>query len=169
MFKKGEYVVCNNIGVCLVEEITMKDMNGEEQEKPYYILKPIDSMDSKIYSAVDNKKMAMRKIITKEQVPELMEELASLSILLVENEKRREEVYKQILHKGECIGWAQIIKTVYCRKKEKAIQGKKITTTDTKYLKMAENYLYNELGICMKVTPKEVRAHILNEIGVEAI
>ena len=42
MFEKGEYIVCNNIGVCLVEDVTQKDMDGNIQEKLYYILQPLD-------------------------------------------------------------------------------------------------------------------------------
>ena len=169
MFEKGEYIVCNNIGVCLVEDVTEKNINGIEQEKLYYILQPVNSLDSKIYSAVDNKKMAMRRIISKEKVSDLMKKLSDLETLSIDNEKNREEVYKQTLHKGECMGWAQIIKTVYCRKKEKAEQGKKITTTDTKYLKMAEDYLYHELAVSMNVKPIEVKERILNEIGMESV
>lgn len=169
MFEKGEYIVCNNIGVCLVEDVTSKDMDGVVQEKLYYILQPLDSIDSKIYSSVDNQRMAMRKVISCDEIPELMEGIGEVDILSVDNEKRREEIYKETLHKCECIGWAQIIKTVYSRKKEKASQGKKITTTDTKYLKMAENYLYHELAVSMNLKPIEVKERILNEIGIENV
>lgn len=167
VFEKGEYIVCNNIGVCLVEDVTPKDMDGIMQEKLYYILQPLDSIDSRIYSAVDNQKMAMRRIISNQEVGGLLDELREIEVLSVENEKRREEVYKETLYKCECIGWAQLIKTIYCRKKEKASQGKKITTTDTKYLKKAEDYLYHELAVSLNLKPIEIKERILGEIGVE--
>lgn len=167
MFKKGEYIVCNNIGVCLVEDVTQKDMDGNIQEKSYYILQPLESLDSKIYSAVDNQKMVMRRIISNDEVSVLMDKLGEIDVLSVDNEKRREEIYKETLHECNCIGWAKIIKTIYQRKQEKATQGKKITATDTKYLKMAEDYLYHELSISMKMEPIEVRERVLSEIGIE--
>ncbi|MBE6024906.1 MAG: CarD family transcriptional regulator [Cellulosilyticum sp.] len=169
MFEKGEYIVCNNIGVCLVEDVTPKDMDGVVQERLYYILQPLDSVDSKIYSSVDNKKMAMRKVISSREGNRLLGSLEDIETLDIEFEKRREEIYKTTLHKCECTGWLQIIKTVYLRKKEKISQGKKITATDTKYLKKAEEYLYRELSISMELQPIEVKERILNQIGVANI
>lgn len=167
MFEKGEYIVCNNIGVCLVEDITPKDMDGVKQEKLYYILQPLDSLDSKIYSAVDNTKMVMRRIISSDEVTSLLGELSDIDVLDVDNEKRREEIYKETLYQCDCVGWAKIIKTIYYRKKEKASQGKKITTTDSKYLKKAEDYLYHELAVSMHLEPIDVKERVLNEIGIE--
>lgn len=169
MFEKGEYIVCNNIGVCLVEDVTKKNMDGIPQDKVYYILQPLDCRDSKIYSAVDNQKMTMRRILSMEEVAKLMGKLSDMDVISVDNEKRREEIYKKTLQQCECISWAKLIKTIYCRKKEKMSQGKKITATDTKYLKKAEDYLYHELAISMKLEPMEVKKQILSEIGIENI
>ena len=167
MFAKGEYIVCDNIGVCLVEDVTKQDMNGVDQNQLYYVLQPVDCKDSKIYSAVDNDKIAMRKVISYDEVHKLMERLGNISPIEINDEKKREEVYKQALKPCECIGWARLIKTIYSRKEVKAKQGKKITTTDTKYLKRAEDFLYQELAISMKLEPIEVKERILNEIGIE--
>lgn len=167
IFEKGEYIVCNNVGICLVKDVTPKDMDGVMQEKLYYILQPLDSVNSRIYSAVDNEKMAMRRVISNEEVENLLDEMKEIEILSVDNEKRREEIYKETLHKCECIGWAQLIKTIYCRKKEKASQGKKITTIDSKYLKKAEDYLYHELAISLNLEPIDIKERVLDEIGIE--
>ena len=113
--------------------------------------------------------MAMRRIISNEEVASLMEKLSEIDVLSVDNEKRREEIYKETLHQCDCIGWAKIIKTIYQRKQEKIAQGKKITATDTKYLKMAEDYLYHELSVSMQIKPIDVRERVLSEIGIENV
>ena len=41
MFEKGEYVVCGNKGVCVVEDVTTLNISGIDQERKYYILKPV--------------------------------------------------------------------------------------------------------------------------------
>mgnify|MGYP001039301498 FL=1 len=41
MFEIGEYVVCGNKGVCLIQEITTLRMSGVVQNRKYYILKPV--------------------------------------------------------------------------------------------------------------------------------
>lgn len=167
MFAKGEYVVCPNIGVCLVEDVTKQDMNKVEQSQLYYVLQPVDCKESKIYSAVDNDKMLMRKVISYDEVPQLIDGLRNISPIEINDEKKREEVYKEALKPCECIGWARLIKTIYDRKEVKAKQGKKMTATDTKYLKKAEDFLYQELAISMKLEPTQVKERILNEIGIE--
>ncbi|MBQ1275104.1 MAG: hypothetical protein U0L26_12910 [Cellulosilyticum sp.] len=113
--------------------------------------------------------MAMRKIISNEEGNDLLDELSGIDVLDVDNEKKREEIYKETLHQCQCIGWAKMIKTIYYRKQEKANQGKKITATDTKYLKMAEDYLYHELSISMQLETISVKERVLNEIGVGSI
>lgn len=167
MFAKGEYIVCHNIGVCLVEDITKQDMNEVDQNQLYYVLQPVDCKDSKVYLAVDNDKIAMRKVISYDEVHKLMERLGNISTIEINDEKKREEVYRQILKPCECIEWARLIKTIYFRKELKARQGKKITATDTKYLKRAEDFLYQELAISMKLEPIEVKERVLNEIGIK--
>lgn len=164
MFEKGEYIICNNVGVCRVEDITSKDMM---QDKLCYILQPLDLLDSKIYSAVDNQKMAMRRILSKDEISNVLDQLGGIDVLSVDNEKKREEVYKETLYKCDCIGWAKIIKTIYIRKKEKAKQGKKMTAVDSKYLKKAEDFLYREIAISMELEPDDAKERVLNEIGVE--
>lgn len=164
MFEKGEYIICNNVGVCRVEDITSKDMM---QDKLCYILQPLDLLDSKIYSAVDNKKMAMRRILSRDEISTVLDQLGDIDVLSVDNEKKREEVYKETLYKCDCIGWAKIIKTIYTRKKEKAKQGKKMTAVDSKYLKKAEDFLYREIAISMELEPDDAKERVLSEIGVE--
>ena len=41
MFSIGEYVICGNKGVCVVENITTLDINGVDKLRQYYILKPV--------------------------------------------------------------------------------------------------------------------------------
>ena len=120
MFEKGEYIVCHNIGVCLVENVTKQDINQVNEDELYYVLQPMDSKDSKIYSAVNNEKMAMRKVIPYEEVHKLMEQLGNIMPIEIIDEKKREEVYKDALYQCECIEWARLIKTIYYRKEEKA-------------------------------------------------
>ena len=43
-------------------------------------------------------------------------------------------------------GWVRIIRTLYRRNEERAAAGKKTINMDERYMKMAKNWLYGELG-----------------------
>lgn len=164
MFEKGEYIIYNNAGVCRVDDIAISD---QMQDRLCYILQPLDVLDkSKITLAVDNQKMVVRRISSQDEISSMLDQLSDIDILNVENEKKREDVYKEALYKCECIGWAKIIKTIYTRKKEKAKAGKKMTAIDSKYLKKAEDFLYREIAVSMNLEPDDAKERVLNEIGV---
>ena len=44
MFKIGDYVICSNKGVCVVENITTLNISGVDKEREYYILKLIEAI-----------------------------------------------------------------------------------------------------------------------------
>ena len=72
MFEIGEYVVCGNNGVCLIQEITTLRMSGVDQNRKYYILKPVYSAGSTIYVPVDALQSSMRRILSKEEATVLL-------------------------------------------------------------------------------------------------
>ena len=43
---------------------------------------------------------------------------------------------------------------------QRSAQGKKITSTDEKYLKMAEDYLYSELEILLEIPKSQMEQYI---------
>ena len=67
VFQKGEYVIHGSNGVCLVTDITHLDMPGSDRKRLYYVLQPLNVRDSRIYSPVDNTKVLMRKILSREE------------------------------------------------------------------------------------------------------
>ena len=42
MFKKGEYVIYGNAGVCQIIDISTLNMHGAPKDKLYYILEPVN-------------------------------------------------------------------------------------------------------------------------------
>ena len=65
----------------------------------------------------------------------------------------------------DCRQWVRIIKTLYFRKKERIAQGKKVTSVDEHYLKLAENQLYGELSVVMGMEKDELEDFILQRIS----
>ena len=147
MFEIGEYIIYGNYGVCQVENIGKLDIRGENRDRLYYWIRPVYGQGSKIYCPVDNKKIVMRRVLTKEEADILLKEVDEIETLWIVDEKQRETVYKKAMYSGDCRKLLQIIKTIYLRKEERVKQGKKITGTDERYFKLAEERLYQELCV----------------------
>lgn len=164
MFQKGEYVVYGNNGICHIEDITHMNMKGIDKNQLYYVLIPLQMKESKIYTPVDNVKVRIRKVLTRQEAVELIDEVIDIDAIRVKDEKQREEQYKQLMGQGEPQDWIRIIKTLYLRRLERSSQGKKITTTDEKYLRMAENNLYSELGFALGMDKGEMEDYITQKV-----
>jgi len=158
MFKVGEYVVYGTNGVCKVESIGTLNMGMGDRE--YYTLTPIYEKKSKLFTPVDNQKVIMRPVLTLEETNELIDGIEEIDLLYVEDEKKREETYKEAMRTCDSKQWIKIIKTLYLRKQDRLSKGKKATSSDEKYLHMAQQNLYGELAFSLKISKEEVEEFI---------
>ena len=71
MYQIGELVQYGTSGVCKVEEI-VQGVPGLQQDTQCYLLIPVGKRDGKIYTPVNNDKVKMRRILSSEEVKELM-------------------------------------------------------------------------------------------------
>ena len=162
MFQVGEYIVCDHNGVCQVLAIT--EMPELKKDVLYYQLEPVYSRGSRIFVPVDSNKLVMRRVFTEEEVETLLKEIPSIETIWISNEKKREEQYREVARKYDCREWVKIIKTIYLRKRNRRMEGKKITYIDEKYMKLAEENLYGEISIPLKISPDRVERFIRNRI-----
>ena len=88
MFKKGEYIVCGNNGICKVTDVTTLNMAGTPKDRVYYILKPVYAEASTVYIPVDNHKVALRAALTEKDVHKLIKKIPDLDLIWVENDKQ---------------------------------------------------------------------------------
>lgn len=164
MFEKNDYIIYGTSGVCKVEDITTMNMDGISKERLYYVLSPSSQKGGKIFTPVDSEKTLMRRVLTREEASRLIDEIPDIEELWFTNDKQREEKYKECMKSCDCREWIKIIKTLYLRKQERSAQGKKITSTDEKYLRMAEDYLYSELEIPLGIPKDDMERYIAEQI-----
>lgn len=167
MFEIGDYIVCGNNGICTVENISTIDVSGVDPDRLYYILQPVYAKTSVVYIPVDNEKIIMRKVLTKEQVNELIDHIPEIETIREINDKIREERFKECMKHHACEDWIRVIKTLYLRRKERFEKGQKVTATDARYLKTAEDNLYCEFAMALGIEKNEVVKFIEERIGAE--
>jgi CarD family transcriptional regulator len=157
MFQVNDYIIYGDSGVCFIADITKPPIGGVDKNKNYYILHPYYSAGKTIYTPVDNDKVSMRKILTRQEAEDLINRIPYIETIWIENEKSREDVYKKAMRTYACEAWVRIIKTLYLRKEERKAGGKVVTATDERYFKAAESYLYGELSLSLGIPLEEVK------------
>lgn len=146
MYQIGELVQYGTSGVCKVEEI-VQGVPWLQKDTKCYLLVPVNRKEEKIYTPVDNDKVTMRRILSKEEVKELLDQATEIEGLSIVNEKQCEAVYREELYSVDCYRWLGLLKTLYARKAARLAIGKRITATDERYLKSVEERLKEELNL----------------------
>lgn len=164
MFEIGTYIVCGQHGVCRVEAIGPLKLSEAAKDRQYYTLSQIYSRGGVTYAPADSDKIIMREVISKEDAEALINEMESMDVLWVENEKRREDTFKKALRTCDNREWVKMIKTLYHRKQERLAQGKKVTASDERFLRAAEENLYGELAVALEMPKDEVENYIIGKI-----
>ncbi len=164
VFNKGEYVVCGNKGVCIVEDVTTLNITGVDKEREYYILKPVYTSGSTVYVPVDSTKESIRKVLEREEANKLISGIPNIPLITIANDKLLEQEYRGCMKSNNCEEWVKIIKTIYLRKQKRLEAGRKVTAVDAKYFRIAEDNLYGELAISLDMPREDVESYITSEM-----
>ena len=142
MYQIGDKVVCGNKGVCRIEDITELNISGVDKERQYYILKPLYMAASTVYVPVDTAEKSL------------------LPLVEVSNDKFLEQAYKECLKTDDCAQWIRIIKTISVREKKRQAAGRKITSVDSRYNKIAQDCVFGELAVVLGMSKEAVEEYI---------
>ncbi|MCI8583737.1 MAG: CarD family transcriptional regulator [Dorea sp.] len=165
MFETGTYIVCGQHGVCRVESVGKLQLTEASGDKEYYTLSKVYSRGGVLYVPADSEKVVMRPVISREEAEELIGHIKEIDMLQIDNEKRKEEIFKQAFKTCDSREWVKVIKTLYERKKIRLSKGKKVTASDERYLRTAEDNLYGELAISLNIDKNDVEQYIMDKIG----
>ncbi len=139
-YEIGDFVSKPVTGICKIENILYLNPQDEKNDKLYYLMKPVeDEKDPDIPTAWTN------------------------------NEKMREQNYKEAVRANNPEALVAIIKMIYQRKQKRLAQGKKCTATDARYFQIAENLLYMELGVALEKPKQEICKTIIDYIDQNKI
>lgn len=162
MYEIGDYVVKPGTGVCRVEGILHPDISGADKQQLYYLFVPLADKKQKVYVPTNTADTNYRKAMTEKEAWDFIEKIPQIGELWIENEKLRDRRYKEAVQSGVPEDLVAIIKMTYLRKKKRSEQGKKSTVSDERYFKLAESYLYSELGFALNKDKDEVSQLIKN-------
>lgn len=156
MYQVGDYVVKAYTGVCHVEDITHMEGMDVDKEKLFYLLIPLSDNKMKIYVPVDHDGKGFRRVLSQDEAWDIIHEIPQIEEVQIENEKQREQKYKEAIRECDPRMLVGIIKTMYRRKQKRNALGKKGTAMDERYFKAAEEYLYSELAFALDKNKNEM-------------
>jgi Transcriptional regulators, similar to M. xanthus CarD len=164
MFKINDYVVYGLTGVCLIADIKI-EKNFSNDEIECYILQPVYHDKMIIKTPVDNPKVLMREIISKDEVLSIIASIPEKKTNWINNVRLRKEYFKTALRTGKSEELIKIIKTIYLEKVERSSIGKRLMQIDEDTMKIAEKQLYEEFAIALNISPDEVASYIIGHIS----
>ena len=168
-YEIGDFVSKPVIGICKIENILYLNPYGEKKDKLYYLIKSIEDEKEKIYVPVSNSDSRLRACLTKEEAWNLIKRIPEIPTAWTNNEKMREQNYKEAVKANSPEALVSIIKMIYQRKQKRLAQGKKCTATDARYFQIAENLLYMELGVALEKPKQEICKTIIDYIDQNKI
>lgn len=164
MFEIGDYVINANNGICKIEDKVHLDLPMSDKKKLYYLIVPIREKSTKLYIPVDSDKQRIRRAMDEQQALRVIDEIPQIEAVWISNDKQREQKYKEAIFSCEPQQLIGILKCMHQRNQQRNAEGKKNTTIDDRYYKLAENNLYTELAFAMHKEKDEMRQMITERI-----
>ena len=153
MFAKGTKIMYGNTGVCEVMDYATPDLPGMPRGTKYYVLRPLFQSGT-IYCPVEQPKVFMRPVMSREEAEELVALIPTISVEPFHTGRLQElsEHYRSI------------IKSVYSKKREAEAAGRRVSQMDDRYMKLAEELLHGELSVALEIPKDEVREYIRQRV-----
>lgn len=164
MFEIGDYVVKANNGICRIAEMGRPDIPSISKDKLYFILVPIEEAKTKLYVSVDKAEESLRKVITENEAWKIIDEIPAVEEAWIADDRQREQKYKAAIQSGDLKELISIIKNMYFRRQKRIAAGKKNTSVDEHFFKLAENYLYTELAFAIGEKKENMRDIITKKL-----
>jgi len=164
MFQINDVVVYGAQGVCQITGIEEKRIDGEIRR--YFVLRPTDDRGATCYVPTWNEKaMAkIRRVMTKAEVNALIDSMPGRAPDWIPNENERKEAYKKILAGGDQTAIISMIQALYLHRKEREAGGRRLHMADERFMKDAEQLLYNEWQYVLNVDKAGLMAYIFSRI-----
>lgn len=169
MYSVDDLIIYGATGVCRVTDITSHNLNDSCGDQYHYVLKPL-YQDCVISTPVNNTKVFMRPIISKEDAEQIINMIPTMHVEVYHSRVLRELIdhYEQSMKTNDCKTLVELTMSIYAKKQEAVEQGRKLGTVDEKFMKRAEDLLFGELGAALGIPRDDVPAYISTRLEGKA-
>lgn len=164
MYKEGSYVSYRSEGVCVIVEIERRNFGTLNEFKDFYVLSPINDLNSKLYIPVDNAVLVskMQELCSADDVNLLAKELKDEVLEWIPAPRPRSNSFREILSEGRREMLIKLIHTVMAQEKKLMSEGRHITQGDDAILKRAKRMLIDEFSFTTDITTEQMLIDVLD-------
>lgn len=165
MYAVGDHVVYGTNGVCIVHDIK-KSPFDENDTRLFYLLAPIDSTSNlMIYTPVEGGNVLIRDLVSEEEARKLFELIPEIESVTIPLERKRKDVYREVISSTALVDYVRIIKTVAQRRVEFKKSRRRLPDLDSDYEHTARTCLYGELADVLGMCRDDINTKINELIG----
>ena len=164
MFKTGDAVVyCSK--VYTVEGITQKTI--DKTVKDYYHLINVYDSKNEVFIPADNERLLgkMRAILSRKQILDMIADFPNIPSIWVDDDKERITLFREILDTGDRKDIAQMVKSLFERKKELETKGRRLHSLDEALFLRAEKAICEEFALVLGIKKDEVIPFITERLN----
>jgi len=165
MFQPGELVVYGTTGVCRVESITKPNLTGADRNKSYYLLKPLQQ-DGVIYTPVENPKVSIRPLISREEAEALIDLIPTIQAeaCRAPTLQALAQHYQAAVRSNDCRDLIEMMMSIYAKRQQAEAHNRRLGLVDERYMKQAERLLHGELSAALGIPFEEVPSYIAQRV-----
>ncbi len=167
MYKIGDMIVYEGSqSVCRVSDIAALDFRGGNENRLYYVLKPMHQ-NCVIYNPVDNADALMRPVITRAEAEKLIEGIPQMNVAEMsvaarpfQEGKQAAQYYESIIRTRDCANLIKLVMSIYEKKQSLAKHDRHIGSMEAAAMKRAEDMLFDELAVALDIPKERVQQYI---------
>lgn len=166
MYQIGHTVMHPSEGVCAVEDIRTMRFGAGERE--YYVLRPtMENGSSRVYLPIDRGDAVLRKLLSREDILDMIRESDQYAGLWIEDSRPRKEAFGAILREGNYAKIIRMLRELHEHNAQRAAAGKRLPATDKHLLDDAQRLLHQEFSYVLGMNPEDTVRFILHELGID--
>ena len=156
MFSIGDKIIYGSDGVYTIKEFTTSPIDKNDTRQ-FYVLLPVHGpVGNVIITPVDNDKVKMRPIMSRDEALAFIDRIPDIPTLTVEREKDRRDIYRQTLAGATGDDLISIIKTVAERREVFLKAKRRLSESDSNYERKARFCVNGELASALGISIDEV-------------
>ncbi|MGN1480788.1 CarD family transcriptional regulator [Porcipelethomonas sp.] len=162
-FNIGEYIVYCSKEICRIESIVKKCFNGID-ENEYFKLIPIGVKNSSYYIPCNNCDSKIRKLLSKEEIYHLIEEMAYAESDWCEDKNMRKNLFNSVLKSDDYHRLISMMHSLYIQQENQRSKGKKLLAADERAMHDAEHLIHQEFAFVLGIEENQVEDFIKQNI-----
>lgn len=160
----GNHVIYRSTEICRIDGFEEKSFDNVTS-KEYCVLVPADGGNSKYYVPLDLAESKLRRLLTKDEIDELIDGMKGEQPDWGNTEDHRKNVFNEVLSSGDYRRIISMLHSLYLERQQRLEQGKKLLSADEKAMKSAESLIDREFAFVLGIKENEVSEYIASKLA----